>query len=474
MAELIISVSGLRGVVGETLTPEVAARYAAAFAAVAPPGTILVSRDSRPSGEMLSAAIRAGLNGVGRNTIDAGILATPTTGVLLRQCRAAGGIQITASHNPGQYNGIKLFSAAGRVIPAGLGQQVLARYPSSITGETPAPPGESQQPPDDMLAGHLETVLATVDAQRIRSRRFKVVLDSNRGAGSPLGRRLLESLGCRVTIIGEQPDGQFQHPPEPTAENLAGVLAAVPKAGADVGFCQDPDADRLAVIDSSGRYLGEEYTVAMCVEHVLRQRRGPIVINCSTSRMSQDIAERHGVPLVRSAVGEANVVDAMLEHQAVFGGEGNGGPIDPRVGLVRDSFVGMAILLDAMAARGLSIGQLAAELPRYEIVKTKISLPKEKIPAALDALENHFPEAAADRLDGLRLDWPQAWLLVRGSNTEPIVRAIAEADRGGGPAAVRCGRRSARPSVMILPSPAGRGAGGEGFSPRSHREMGRG
>ena len=212
------------------------------------------------------------------------------------------------------------------------------------------------------------------------ARRFNVLLDSNRGAGGALGWRLLESLGCRVTIIGEQPDGQFQHPPEPTAENLAGVLAAVPQAGADVGFCQDPDADRLAVIDDSGRYLGEEYTLAMCVEHVLRQRRGPIVINCSTSRMSQDIAERHGVPLVRSAVGEANVVDAMLQHQAVFGGEGNGGPIDPRVGLVRDSFVGMAILLDAMSARVSSICRLAAELPRYEIVKTKIFSAQRKNP----------------------------------------------------------------------------------------------
>jgi phosphomannomutase len=283
------------------------------------------------------------------------------------------------------------------------------------------------QPPDDTLACHLEAVLATVDVPRIRSRGFKVLLDSNRGAGSPLGRRLLEALGCRATILGGPPDGQFQHPPEPTAENLSGLLAAVTQAGAEVGFCQDPDADRLAVIDESGRYLGEEYTVAMCVEHVLSRRPGPIVINCSTSRMSQDIAGRYGVPLVRSAVGEANVVDAMLRHQAVFGGEGNGGPIDPRVGLVRDSFVGMALLLDAMAARGLKVSQLADELPRYEIVKTKIDLPPEKIPAALDALQRHFADAAADRLDGLRLDWPGRWLLVRGSNTEPIVRAIAEA-----------------------------------------------
>ena len=195
----------------------------------------------------------------------------------------------------------------------------------------------------------------------------------------------------------------------------------------DIGFCQDPDADRLAVIDESGRYIGEEYTVALCVDHVLRQRKGPIVTNCSSSRMSEDIAGRYGAPLFRSAVGEANVVDCMLAHAAVFGGEGNGGPIDPRVGYVRDSFVGMALLLDAMASREMRIGQLADELPRYEIVKTKCSLSPDKLPAALDALEKQFSEASASRLDGLRLDWPGRWLLVRGSNTEPIVRAIAEA-----------------------------------------------
>jgi phosphomannomutase len=376
---------------------------------------------------MLSEAIQAGLQAVGRTTLDAGILATPTTGVLLRHCGAAGGIQITASHNPSPYNGIKLFSAAGRVIPGELGQQVLTRYRSGQSGWVPHDRLGVGQTCSDTLSRHLRAILATVDVQRIRSRGFKVLLDSNHGAGSPLGRRLLEELDCRVTILGEAPNGQFQHTPEPTAENLTGVLAAVPQAGADVGFCQDPDADRLAVIDESGRYLGEEYTVAMCVEHVLRQQPGPVVINCSSSRMSQDVAERFGVPLVRSAVGEANVVDAMLKHNAVFGGEGNGGPIDPRVGLVRDSFVGMALLLDAMAARQMKIGQLAAELPRYEIVKTKISLPKEKIAAALDALQRHFRDAAADRLDGLRLDWPGRWLLVRGSNTEPIVRAVAEA-----------------------------------------------
>jgi phosphomannomutase len=447
MPEPIISVSGLRGVVGETLTPEVAIRYAAAFAAALPPGDILIGRDSRPSGRMLSLAVQAGLQALGRTTIDAGITATPTVGVLLRKFEAAGAIQITASHNPAPYNGLKLFSAEGRVIPAGPGREVLERYRTGQPDWLPQDRLGEGQRCDDTVMAHLLAVLDTVDAERIRKQRFRVLLDSNHGAGSLLGRRLLNELACRVTVLGEEPDGQFAHPAEPTAENLAGVLTAVSNAGADVGFCQDPDADRLAVIDASGRYLGEEYTLAMCVDHVLRQAcragvspaqaagtaapqdapQNAIVANCASSRMSQDVAERYGVPYVRSAVGEANVVDAMLAHAAVFGGEGNGGPIDPRVGYVRDSFVGMAQLLDAMAARQTTIAQLADELPRYEIVKTKIALPPEKLPAALDALEKHFSDATGDRLDGMRLDWPGRWLLVRGSNTEPIVRAIAEA-----------------------------------------------
>jgi len=425
--EPIISVSGLRGIVGQTLTAEVAVRYVTAFADLAAPGPLVIARDGRPSGPMLADAIHAGLHALGRSSVDAGIAATPTTGVLIRHLGAAAGVQITASHNPAQYNGLKLFSAEGRVIPGGLGERVLARY-RDATPDQPAAdrPGTLERSADPHSA-HLEAVLATVDVDRIRRRRFNVVLDSNRGAGSPLGRRLLEELGCGVTLLGGTPDGQFKHTPEPLAENLATVCPAVPQAGADVGFCQDPDADRLAVIEASGRYLGEEYTLAMCVDHVLRVRKGPIVTNCSTSRMAEDVAAKYGVRLFRSAVGEANVVDAMLAHQAVFGGEGNGGPIDPAVGLVRDSFVGMARLLDAMAAREMPIGALAGELPRYAIVKTKIPMPPEEVDAGLDALAGHFADAQPDRLDGLRLDWPDRWLLVRPSNTEPIVRAVAEA-----------------------------------------------
>jgi phosphomannomutase len=427
LSEPIISVSGLRGVVGDSLTPEVAMRYVAAFASGLPEGPVVVTRDGRTTGPMLAAALAAGLTAVGRDVIDAGVAATPTTGVLVRSLRAAGGIQISASHNPSEYNGLKLFSHQGRVIPAAAGEEVIARYRAG----TPAWVGHEQVgstlPCADSTAEHCALVLAIVNVARIRDRRFRVLLDANHGSGSVLGTRLLDELGCQVTLLGGSPDGRFAHPPEPTAENLVGVLSAVTAKGADVGFCQDPDADRLAVIDEAGRYLGEEYTLAMCADHVLRSRPGPVVTNCSTSRMTEDLAGRYGVPCYRSAVGEANVVDRMLAVDAVLGGEGNGGAIDPRVVLVRDSFVGMALILDAMAARSLPVSKLADELPRYEIVKTKVTLAREQIGPRLEALVRHFSDAKVDRMDGVRFDWPGKWLLVRASNTEPIVRSIAEA-----------------------------------------------
>ncbi|MCC7084903.1 MAG: phosphoglucosamine mutase [Pirellulales bacterium] len=428
MSEPIISVSGLRGIVGDSLTAEVAVRYAAAFSSTLPPGSIVLTYDGRSSGPNFLTAIREGLSALGREVVDAGVAATPTTGVLVKQMRSpAGGIQISASHNPPQYNGMKLFSAEGRVIPAIAGAEVMKRY----RGELPEIRSCTARGVIHRLAKtaarHVELVLSTVNVESIRRRNFRVLLDANHGSGSVVGKLLLEHLNCQANVLGGAPDGQFAHPPEPTAENLTSVLRSVTENQCAIGFCQDPDADRLAVIDENGRYLGEEYTLAICVNHVLSKSPGPVVTNCSTSRMTEDLAKKYNVSFFRSAVGEANVVDAMLQYNALIGGEGNGGVIDPRVVLVRDSFTAMALILDAMAERDLPASALADELPRYKICKTKIDLPREKLAAGYEALERHFVEAKPDRLDGLRLDWPDQWLLVRGSNTEPIVRAIAEA-----------------------------------------------
>jgi phosphomannomutase len=428
LSEPIISVSGLRGVVGQSLDPLTAIRYVGAFVSELPDGPIVMTRDGRSSGAMLADAVRGAICALGRQVLDGQIAATPTTGVLVREHQAAGGIQISASHNPPEYNGLKLFSAAGRVIDAEAGQRVLDRYRTGGLHWSDFSSVGVARILDDTTSKHLSLVLETVDIERIRQQRFRVLLDSNRGAGSILGRVLLESLGCEMTLLGDPPDGDFAHPAEPTAENLLTVLPCVQEAGAQIGFCQDPDADRLAVIDENGRYVGEEYTLALCLDHVLNHRSGAIVTNCATSRMSEDLAERHGVAFHRSAVGEANVTSQMEAVQAVFGGEGNGGPIDPRVGYVRDSFVGMALILDAMASGRVPVSRWVDELPRYAIVKSKYSMAAEDLPAVQNLLRQKFSDAAVDQQDGLRLSWTDRWLLVRPSNTEPIVRVIAEAD----------------------------------------------
>ena len=426
MSSLIVSVSGLRGIVGESLTPELAARFACAYASDREAGPIVLARDGRSTGPMLCDAIRGSLAAIGRKVLFADVAATPTVGVLVRSYDAAGAIQVSASHNPSEYNGLKLFAKDGQVLPAAEGEAVVKRFQESEPAWVDYRGIGEVELVGDTTSDHIKLVLETVDADRIRDRRYHVLLDSNHGAGSIMGKRLLDFLGCDVTAIGDTPNGQFAHPPEPTADNLADVCDQVLNAKAAVGFCQDPDADRLAIVDEQGRYVGEEYTLAMCLNHVLQSRSGPVVINCATSRMSEDLADRYEVPLLRSPVGEANVVEVMKRQKAVFGGEGNGGPIDPRVGYIRDSFVGMALILDAMAARDVAVSELADELPRYEIHKTKQPLDPAKLNVALTNLENHFADAEVNREDGLRLDWPGRWLLIRASNTEPIVRIIAE------------------------------------------------
>ncbi len=429
---LIVSVSGLRGVVGAALTHDVAVRYVNAFAATLPPGPVVIGRDGRESGPALAAAIASHLTRLGRDVIDCGPAATPTIGVVVRDRQAAGGVQISASHNPARYNGLKLFSSAGRVLTAAAGQKVLEGFeslgmPQPCEGKARLGRVEVH----DGAAAHARLVVGCVDAEAIRRRRLKVWLDSGHGAGSRVARLMFAALGCDAVIEGGEPDGRFEHEPEPTAANLAGLLPAIAASGADVGFFQDPDADRLAIATADGRYIGEECTLALAVEAVLARTPGPVVVNCSTSGMTAAIAARHGVPCHVSKVGEANVVDEMLARKAVIGGEGNGGVIDPRVVLVRDSFIAMALLLERLATEGTTVATMAAGLPRLVMKKSKVDLsPALRGPGlavGLERIEAAFDGATVSRLDGLRLDWNGGWLLVRASNTEPIVRIVAEA-----------------------------------------------
>jgi phosphomannomutase len=426
---LIVSVSGIRGIVGESLTPAAALAFASALGGHCGGGKMVVSRDGRPSGSMLRHAVLAGLTAAGCEVHDIGIAPTPTVGLAVRHLGAAGGIQITARHNPAPWNGLKLFGPDGRVLSAVEGCKVQERFEN----------GEGRRVPWNALGTvhdfheaekvHCDRILELIDVPRIRAAGLRAFLDANGGAGGPLGRRLLQELQVETTCRGGDADGNFLHEPEPTAENLREICPLIVKHKADIGFALDPDSDRLALIDETGRYIGEELTLAVAVAFRLQQQRGPIVVNMSTSRVSEDIAAKHGCTCHRAAVGEANVADKMLEIGAVLGGEGNGGVLDPRVGLVRDPFIGMGLVLNLMAQTGRKLSELAAELPVYHIVKDKYTLPRERLPQLYESVVQRWPEAAVNRLDGLRLDWADRWLHVRPSNTEPIVRVIAEAPR---------------------------------------------
>jgi phosphomannomutase len=289
---------------------------------------------------------------------------------------------------------------------------------------------EQLQPPKrntETHALHVKRVLDHVDVLGISTKRYKVVLDSVNGAGCVATATLLSKLGCQLVHIHNTPNGQFPHEPEPTAQNLTGLADEVRRQRAQVGFAQDPDADRLAIVDENGTYIGEEYSLSLAAQLILSKKPGVAVANLSSSRMLDDIAARAGGRVVRTAVGEANVVQAMIKHDAVIGGEGNGGVIDTRIVPGRDSLVGMAYVLQLMANTGKSVSQLVADFPRYEIVKTKFECRREDANRAVEAIKREFTREKVDTQDGIRIDWPNAWVHARPSNTEPIMRIIAEA-----------------------------------------------
>ncbi len=432
----ITSISGLRGVVGDGLDPATAVEFAAAYASQCEPGPIVVGHDGRVSSGVFAAAVEAGVTATGHDVLFAGPAATPTLGWLVRERRSAGGIQISASHNPPRYNGLKFFQPGGMVLGAERGRVLLDRWQRREFGWASWNALGRSHRLDDPDSGHLSRVLETVDVAAIRHRGFKVVLDACHGAGGRPGRSLLEALGTRALVLGGEPDGRYDHAPEPTEVNLQEFSAIVSAVGAAIGFAQDPDADRLAIVDETGRYIGEELTLALAAWRRLDQAKGPVVMNLSTSRVTEDLARHRDCPVFRTPVGEINVVECMIAENARFGGEGNGGVIDPRIGYVRDSFAAMAQVLDLMAASGESVSRLVAGLPRYTMIKEQYPIRlagaaaetggSADVSVLWDRLASGFPDARVDRRDGLRLEWDDRWVHIRASNTEPIVRVIAE------------------------------------------------
>ncbi len=426
-SELIVSVSGIRGVIGDSLTPEAVSRFGAALGTYLHGGRVVVSRDSRPSGEMFKHAVFAGLFSTGCQVDDIGIAPTPTVGIAVRNLGAVGGIQITASHNPAPWNGLKMFGADGAVLSAEKGKQVQKLFESGQFKRVTWDKIGGVRIPPDVLEDHRRLVMDQISVATIASRNVRVFLDGNGGAGGPLGVQLLQDLGCEIVQHNCIANGEFAHDPEPTPAHLVDVAPWVKQTGSAIGFVLDPDADRLSLIDENGTCVSEESTLALAVKYRLRQHPGPVVVNMSTSRVIQDLAQQAGCDFSLSAVGEANVVDRMRGTRAVIGGEGNGGVIDPRVGWVRDPFIGMALILSLMAEENQTLSELLAELPQYSMLKTKFAVNRDKLSSVLTAIEKKWPDATANKLDGLRLDGPDWWLHVRPSNTEPVVRIIAEA-----------------------------------------------
>jgi phosphomannomutase len=425
----MISISGVRGVIGQTMTPRLAAEMGCAYGTLLAGQTVVVARDSRPSGPMIQQAVVSGLLATGCRVVDLGIVSTPGAALMIRRLRAAGGIVITASHNPLQWNGIKFLTDEGLAPPAERARQIIALYESKEFKLADIDHIHKAQTDASTVDIHVGATLGIVQADRIRERRLRVVLDSVNGAGGREGRALLEYLGCDLLHVNPDPHGRFTHAPEPIAENLAQLCEAVTAEKADVGFAQDPDADRCAIVDEQGRYIGEEYTLALAAKHYFKTLPGPAAANLSTSRMIDDLAAAAGPPcaVYRAPVGEANVVEVMKRQNCVFGGEGNGGVIDPRVVPVRDSLVSMAVVLELMAGSGRKLSELVAEIPRYTMIKQKFACPQERVQRILAAVREAYANERVNDADGLRIDWADGWVHIRGSNTEPIYRVIAEA-----------------------------------------------
>ena len=438
---LMVGVSGIRGIVGKDLTNEVVGRYARAFGrwAKARKPVVVVGRDARESGPAFERAVVDGLGSVGCAVVKVGLVPTPTVQLAVEHHAAGGGIAITASHNPIEWNALKFIGPDGIFLDGADGARVL-----ELADEDGGGGGRTGKVTTDggAVERHLDAVLKlpAVDVERIRKRKFTVALDAVRGAGGPVMRALLERLGCEVAGINLETDGRFPRSPEPVPENLGGLSTLVTRAGAALGIAVDPDVDRLAIVDESGTPIGEDYTLAFAVRAVLGGKREKgngkrvVVCNLSTSLVVEDAARDCDAEVVRTPVGEVHVARAILRLAAVIGGEGNGGVMYPALHAGRDAPVAAALLLTLLARSGKRVSELVAAAPRYTIVKAKVERGagsrEQGLTRVYAELQRRFPDARADTQDGLRLAWRDRWLHVRPSNTEPIIRLIAEAPSG--------------------------------------------
>jgi phosphomannomutase len=434
----MISVSGIRGVIGHAFSPGMALDFVQSYAAYLKregkeKPLVLLARDTRPSGEMMRHAVLAGLIGSGCRVIDLDIVSTPTLQLSIPELGADGAICITASHNPIEWNALKFFQPSGMYLDKAQGTEVIKVYDNKDFVCGSWEDMGTVEPDDQAIRRHLDKILSFVDADLIRSKKFKVVLDGCCGAGNTISPILLQELGCELVHINGDLSGHFPHNPEPLNENMVQLSDAVKASAADIGFAHDADADRVAIVTNEGDPVGEDYSLVWAVAHYLKNRkRGPVVTNLSTTMAIEAIAREYDCPVYRSPVGDANVSGLMHETGAVIGGEGNGGVIMPDMQYGRDGIAAIALTLEFLAMSDMSSADLGRTLPRFSIIKSTLEFPKEHMKEMMTWLKAREKTARLDERDGLRFDWPKegdttSWMHVRPSGTEPVVRVICEA-----------------------------------------------
>ncbi len=442
---LMVSISGIRGIVGSSLTPEIVVKYASAFAEYCKGGPIVIGRDGRISGKSIAHIVSSTLSQMGCDVIAIGVCPTPTVALGVEMKKAAGGISITASHNPIQWNGLKFLASTGLFLDAeenralwAIAAQAPRNYPPwDKHGKYFSDPG--------LVDKHIENVLSLpyIDVAKVRGRRFRVVIDCVNAAGGIIIPKLLRDFGCDVIEINCEMSGVFSHTPEPIPENLTELSSRVKQEHADLGIAVDPDVDRLVLIDEKGEPIGEEYTIASVVEFVLSKEADSrstgagagtqpniprVVVNLSTTRAIDDICAKYGAVLLRTPVGEINVAKKMKEVGALIGGEGSGGVILPASHIGRDAPVGVGLTLQNLAEFGGTVSDLKRGLPQYSITKGKVDLGTLNPDDVLKKIQDKYgSKGKVTTVDGLKLDFPDSWVHLRKSNTEPIIRIIAEA-----------------------------------------------
>ncbi len=446
---LKITVAGIRGETNLSLLPATALTFAEIFGSIMNKGTIVLGTDTRLSTLPFKSAVIAGLSATGCNIIDIGVVSTPTTQIMVKKLKASGGIMITASHNPIQWNGIKFISDKGIFFDEEQMQKIFDLYDhynenlkASTTNEDFVNKNIINYANVNSLGkitnyssaaeDHINHLLKFVDVKSIKESGLKVVIDSCNGAGAVLNPILFNKLGVTLININSTPDGNFTRGPEPLPENITLLREKVLETKADIGFAQDADADRLAIVNEKGQAIGEDYTLVLVMKYLLQRHPNPagkiVATNLSTSKAFDDVAELYKTKVVRTKIGEVNVSKVLLQKDALVGGEGNGGVIIPEIGLGRDSFAGIAFMLEYMAKSKMKVSEIVSTVPRYEVVKTSKHLASQaEVIGILEKVKKVFAGEKMDMQDGVKVIFQDSWLHVRASNTEPIVRYFAEA-----------------------------------------------